>query len=131
MRTTLDGPILDCNQTCARIFGYATCEELKASPMNDQYFDPEDRNSFIARLKEEKSLTNYEHCLRRKDGSPVWLLGSANLVEGKDGEPAVNEETFDRHHRAQESGRDISQGVQCQSRTDCHRARFLKAAIST
>ncbi len=24
----------------------------------------------------------------------MWLLGSANLVEGKDGEPAVNEETL-------------------------------------
>ncbi|HVB58298.1 MAG TPA: MHYT domain-containing protein [Candidatus Acidoferrales bacterium] len=94
MRTALDGPILDCNQTCARIFGYASCDELKAAPMSDRYFDPEDRNSFIARLEEEKSLTNYEHCLRRKDGSPVWLLGSAHLVEGKDGEPAVNEETL-------------------------------------
>lgn len=94
MRTSLDGPILDCNQTCARIFGYASCDELKAAPMSDRYFDPEDRNSFIARLEEEKSLTNYEHCLRRKDGSPVWLLGSAHLVEGKDGEPAVNEETL-------------------------------------
>jgi two-component system, cell cycle sensor histidine kinase and response regulator CckA len=94
MRTTLEGAILDCNHTCARIFGYASRDELKASPMGDRFFDPEDRNSFIARLKEEKSLTNYEHCLRRKDGSPVWLLGSANLVEGRDGEPAVNEETL-------------------------------------
>jgi PAS domain S-box-containing protein len=94
MRTTLDGSILDCNQTCARIFGYASRDELRASPMRDRYFDQEDRNSFIATLNEEKSLTNYEHCLRRKDGSPVWLLGSANLVEGKDGEPAVNEETL-------------------------------------
>jgi PAS domain S-box-containing protein len=94
IRTTLDGPILDCNLTCARILGYASREELIASPMIDRYFDPEDRNAFIARLKAEKSLTNYEHCLRKKDGSPVWLLGSANLVEGKDGEPPVNEETL-------------------------------------
>ena len=94
MRTSLDGRILDCNNSCARIFGYASCDELKASPTSDRYFDPEDRNSFLARLKEEKSLTNYEHCLRRKDGSPVWLLGSANLVEGKDDEPAGNEETL-------------------------------------
>jgi len=94
IRTTLDGSILECNQACARIFGYASSDELKASPMDDRYFDPEDQNSFIAILKEEKSLTNYEHCLRRKDGSPVWLLGSANLVEGRDGEPTVNEETL-------------------------------------
>lgn len=94
IRSTLDGPILDCNQSCARIFGYQSREELMASPMIERYFDPEDRNAFVARLKKEKSLTNYEHCLRKKDGTPVWLLGSAHLVEGKDGEPAVNEETF-------------------------------------
>ena len=94
LRTTLDGPILDCNQACARILGYTSREELMASPVADHYFDPEDRNTFVAKLKKEKSLTNYEHCLRRKDGSPVWLLASAHLVEGKDGSPAVNEETF-------------------------------------
>ena len=55
IRTTLDGPILDCNPTCARIFGYASPEELIASPMIDRYFDPEDRNAFIARLKAEKA----------------------------------------------------------------------------
>ncbi|HEY4839481.1 MAG TPA: MHYT domain-containing protein [Candidatus Acidoferrales bacterium] len=94
MRTTLDGPILDCNQACARILGYASREELMASPVDAHYFDPEDRNTFIAKLKKENSLSNYERCLRRKDGSPVWLLASAHLVEGKDGVPAVNEETF-------------------------------------
>ena len=94
IRTTLDGPILDCNQACARILGYASREELMASPATDHYFDPEDRNTFIAKLKKEKSLSNHERCLRRKDGSPVWILASAHLVEGKDGVPAVNEETF-------------------------------------
>jgi two-component system cell cycle sensor histidine kinase/response regulator CckA len=94
IRTTLDGPILDCNQSCARIFAYGSREELMAGPMSERYFDPEDRNAFIAKLKKEKSLTNYEHCLKRKDGSAVWLLGSASLVEGKKGEPAVIEETL-------------------------------------
>jgi len=94
IQTTLEGSILDCNQSCARILGYASREELMASPIADHYFDPEDRNTFVAKLKKEKSLTNYEHCLRRKDGSPVWLLVSAHLVEGRDGLPAVNEETF-------------------------------------
>ena len=94
IRTTLDGRILECNLACARMFGYATCEDLTASPATDLYFRPEDRNTFIAILQRVKSLTNYEQCLRRKDGSKVWLLGSANLVEGKGGAPAVNEETF-------------------------------------
>jgi PAS domain S-box-containing protein len=94
IRTTLDGRILDCNLASAHIFGYATCEELIASPITDRYFDPEDRNAFIAALQSMNSLTNFEECLRRKDGSKVWLLGSANLVEGKGGAPTVNEVTF-------------------------------------
>jgi PAS domain S-box-containing protein len=94
IRTTLDGRILECNRACAHIFGYATSEEMIASPIGDRYFDPEDRNTFIAILGKVKFLTNYEQCLRRKDGSKVWLLGSATLVEGRDGAPAENEETF-------------------------------------
>jgi PAS domain S-box-containing protein len=94
IRTTLDGRILECNLACARIFGYATSEELIASPITDRYFHPEDRKTFIAILQKVKNLTNYEQCLRRRDGSKVWLLGSANFVEGAAGEPGVNEQTF-------------------------------------
>jgi two-component system cell cycle sensor histidine kinase/response regulator CckA len=94
LRTTLDGRILDCNLACARIFGYATCEEFIASPITDRYFHPDDRNTFLAILQRVKSLTSYEQCLRRKDGSKVWLLGGANLVDGKGGARTVNEETF-------------------------------------
>jgi two-component system cell cycle sensor histidine kinase/response regulator CckA len=94
IRTTLDGQILDCNDACARMFGYASCEEMLATPVTNRYVNPEDRDAFMTRLKKEKSLTNHEHCLRRKDGSPVWLLGSAHLVEGKEGAPAVKEETL-------------------------------------
>src|SRR5882672_976037 len=94
VRTTLDGKILDCNAACAKILGYSSRNELLASPVTNRCFHPEDQSVFIARLKQEKVLTNYEHCLRRKDGSSVWLLGSAHLVEGKNGAPAAYEETL-------------------------------------
>ncbi len=94
VRTTLDGRVVECNLACARIFGYATCEELIASPASARYFQQEDHAAFLAMLQEAKSLTNYEECRRRKDGSKVWLLGSANLLEGKGGAPAEIEKTF-------------------------------------
>ena len=94
VRTTLDGKILDCNAACAKILGYSSRNELLASPVTNRCFHPQDQAVFIARLKQEKVLTNYEHCLRRKDGSSVWLLGSAHLVEGKNGAPAAYEETL-------------------------------------
>src|SRR5258708_24037595 len=94
IRTTLDGKILDCNDACAKIFGYASRHEFIASPVTNRCFHPEDQAVFISRLKEEKILTNYKPCLRRKDGSSVWLLGSARLVEGQDGAPAAFEENL-------------------------------------
>jgi two-component system cell cycle sensor histidine kinase/response regulator CckA len=94
VRTTLDGKILDCNDACAKIFGYISREELLASPVTNRSVHPEDQAVFIARLKKENSITNYEHCLRRKDGSAIWLLGSAHLVAGKDGASGTYEETL-------------------------------------
>jgi len=94
VRTSLNGKILDCNDSCARILGYASREELLASPVTNHCVHPADQQEFAARLTQEKSLSNYEHCLRRKDGSPVWLLGSAHLAQGRNGAPAVNEEVL-------------------------------------
>jgi two-component system, cell cycle sensor histidine kinase and response regulator CckA len=94
IRTTLDGKILACNHACAKIFGYASREELLSIPVTNRSVRPEEHDAFIKRLKEEKSLTNHEYSMRRKDGSPVWLLRNARLVEGKGGAPAVIEETL-------------------------------------
>jgi two-component system, cell cycle sensor histidine kinase and response regulator CckA len=94
IRATLDGKLLDCNDACARILGYISREELLASPVTNRCVHLEDQVAFIDRLKVQKNLINYEHCLRRKDGSSVWLLGSAHFVEGKDGAAAAYEETL-------------------------------------
>ena len=94
IRATLEGKLLDCNDACARILGYISREELLASPVTNRCVHLEDQAAFIDRLKAQKNLINYEHCLRRKDGSSVWLLGSAHLVESKDGAAAAYEETL-------------------------------------
>ena len=92
-RTTLDGKFLDCNDSFANIFGYASREEVLARPAWEFYQSPEDRKASIARLKERQTLTNYEECLRRRDGSHVWVLENGNLVEGADGKLSVIEGT--------------------------------------
>src|SRR5262249_6812262 len=54
----------------------------------------------------EKSLTNFETCLRRKDGSPVWLLASTTLVDDRETGVPVCEGTLvditGRKHAEQE-----------------------------
>jgi len=92
-RSTLEGRILDCNESFARIFGYASREEVLQQAAWDFYVKPEDRQAALAKLLERQTLTNYELCLKRKDGSLVWVLESENLIEGPDGRLSIIEGT--------------------------------------
>ena len=92
-RSTIDGRILDCNESFARIFGYDSREEVLRQAAWDLYLRREDREAALAKLLERQSLTNYEICLRRKDGSSVWVLESEHLIDGPDGSLSVIEGT--------------------------------------
>jgi diguanylate cyclase (GGDEF)-like protein/PAS domain S-box-containing protein len=92
-RSTTDGRLLDCNESFARIFGYASREEVLRQDAWNFYVKPGDREAALAKLVERQSLTNYELCMRRKDGSQVWVLQNENLVEGPDGRLSVIEGT--------------------------------------
>jgi PAS domain S-box-containing protein len=90
-RVTVDGRLLDCNDACARIFGYASASEMLEHRAADLYFDASSRDEFLDRLREHGTLTNFEQCLRRKDGSPLWVLENATLVMRGEGEIALIE----------------------------------------
>ena len=93
-RSTLEGRILDCNEAFARIFGYSSREEVLRQAAWDLYVRAEDRQAALAKLIERQNLTNYELCLKRKDGSLVWVLQNENLTEGPDGLLSVIEGTI-------------------------------------
>jgi diguanylate cyclase (GGDEF)-like protein/PAS domain S-box-containing protein len=81
-RSTVGGKILECNDAMARIFGYERREEMIDVPAGDLYIDPEDRQRFLTMITEQKSLTNLELRMKRRDGSPVWVLENVALLEG-------------------------------------------------
>jgi PAS domain S-box-containing protein len=78
LRNTVDGDVLEINDAFARILGFASRDELRVRKVRDWYYRPADREAMLTRLLTERGLTNYELCLRHKDGSPVWVL--ANIV---------------------------------------------------
>jgi len=51
-RTTIEGRILDCNESFARIFGYTSREEVLRQAAWDFYVNPEDRQAAVAKLVE-------------------------------------------------------------------------------
>jgi diguanylate cyclase (GGDEF)-like protein/PAS domain S-box-containing protein len=94
-RTSLDGRILDCNSAFARILGYPSREDVLRVSALDLYSDPGDRESFVARLSQQRVLVNFELCLRRQDGSPVWVLANESLIEEPDGETVMDGSLID------------------------------------
>jgi PAS domain S-box-containing protein len=84
-RTALDRRITDCNEAFVKVFGFASREELLAHPVQEFYFDPREPEAITARIRAEKTLSNLELRLKRKDGSPVWVLVNENLIEGEAG----------------------------------------------
>ena len=93
-RTTLDGRVLDCNDAFARIFGYSSREEVIGRPAEDFYPSPEAHEAAMDRLRERQLLANHEECLRRRDGSLVWILQNGHVIEGADGAPGMVEGTI-------------------------------------
>ncbi len=93
-RTTIDGRILECNEACARILGYPSPEELLGRGAEAAYFDPAERQTVIAALRAQRSVTNLEVRLRRKDGAVVWVLENVSLLDGEAGAATVLEGTM-------------------------------------
>lgn len=99
LRTTFEGRILDANQSLARLLGFASREEVLQRSMWDFYHNPEDRPRLLARLRDQPTLTNYEICFRRRDGSPVWVLANISLLDEPLSGPVIHGTVIDISER--------------------------------
>lgn len=84
-QATLDGRILDCNFSFCQIVGYASREEALRNGVRVDYFNAADQDRINTWLQARKKLTNFEMCLRRKDGGTAWVLNSATLAKSEQG----------------------------------------------
>ena len=79
-----DGAILDCNEACAQILGFADRAQLLASQDTARkIIRGLSSGVFVA-----DSLVNSEHHFQRPDGSWGWALSNIRLVPG-DGRPVI------------------------------------------
>ncbi len=78
-RQTPDGRLLDCNDACARMLGYASRDELlSAGRLN--YVNASDPMTVMAALPDLGTLSNVEVALRKNDGSVAWVLQNLKYV---------------------------------------------------
>ena len=93
-RTTLDGRILECNPAAAHLFGCDSPEELLTLPITKFYPTVADREVLLTKLKAEKSVTNHEMRIRRKNGEAAWAMLNLSLLEDDSGAGRIIEGTF-------------------------------------
>jgi PAS domain S-box-containing protein len=91
--TSLDGRLLECNDAMATMLGYSSREDLLGRQVSGTLIVPAEYEALLAELKAEKKLSNREMRLQRKDGSGLWVIENATLVDGAEGRSPVIENT--------------------------------------
>jgi PAS domain S-box-containing protein len=82
-QTTPDGKYLSANPTLARIYGYASPDELIAGLTNisrQLYILPGRRDEFIRFMRTDGVVSEFESQVHRRDGSIIWILENARAV---------------------------------------------------
>ena len=82
------GELISINTAMARIYGYASPEEMIKSITNigeQLYVNPEDRARFRSALEEQGIVINFETQFYRKDGTKIWISISARTVKDSSG----------------------------------------------
>jgi len=90
-----DGTIVDCNDAWARIYGYGHAEEMIGAQINAHYPHPAARRMFLNVLQEHGLILNHELEMRRRDGTPVWVLITSVLIENGSGERQIQSTIVD------------------------------------
>src|SRR6202451_1332820 len=83
----LDGIIVDMNQTCVELLGYKNREEVLGKKVRTVHLPEDVLKTYVDLLGTIKRFPAREMRLFRTDGSMVWVMLSATLIEFQDGSP--------------------------------------------
>ena len=87
-QTSIQGRLLQANPALARMFGYASPEEMIASITNlgtQLYARSEDRERLRRLIAEHDIVENFEAETRTKDGRSIWVSINIHSVRGQNG----------------------------------------------
>jgi PAS domain S-box-containing protein len=93
-QTSASGQYLNANPALARIYGYASTEELIQGLTrieNQLYVDSTRRDAFILAMELHGRVRGFESEVYRKDGSVIWISENARIVRDSQGSIAYYE----------------------------------------
>ena len=103
-QTTPDGTYLSVNPALARMYGYASSEELMGTVRDIGavvYADPQRREEFKRIIAERGVVERFDYQVRRRDGSLIWISENARAVRDSKWRDCFLRRNGGRHHRAQ------------------------------
>ena len=127
-QSTPDGQYLLVNPALARMYGYASPEELLASVSDISrsiYVDPAVREEFKRLMARDGEVRGLEYQVRRKDGGTLWISEQARAVRDAAGEVLYYEgfiQDISRRRRAEEELRAARDAAEAASRA---KSQFL------
>ncbi|MGH9354030.1 MAG: PAS domain-containing protein, partial [Terriglobia bacterium] len=80
-RCTLEGRVLDLNDSCAHMFDYPTPEQARGHNLREAFSSPSDFEHLMGLLRERRAVSNLQMELRRQDGQRLCVVVGASLVE--------------------------------------------------
>ena len=117
-RTTVEGNYVLANRALARLYGYATPEDLMQALTNldhQLYVDPGRRKEFVRLMKEDQEVTEFESQVWRRDGGKLWISETARAVCNENGMVEYYEGTvhdISRRKNAEEALRDSQRFIE-------------------
>jgi PAS domain S-box-containing protein len=109
-----DGGLLTANPAMARLLGYASVDEFTREVRNIEqhlYIEPRHPSGFIPLLRQQGKISEFETLMRRRDGTVIWVIGSAYAVRDESGRALYYEGTLrdiTEHKRVEEALRQLS-----------------------
>lgn len=88
-QSTLNGQFLAVDPRLADLLGYASADELRDAVTDiasQIYVEPASRSRLVDMIRRQGCVNHLETCVRRKDGSQLWIAEYAQAVTDADGE---------------------------------------------
>jgi PAS domain S-box-containing protein len=83
--TSMQGKFIDVNQAGVEMLGYTHKKELMNIHLKDTYLNPEDRKRFQSEITRKGFVKDFEVTLKRKNGTPIDCLITANIRKEEQG----------------------------------------------
>ena len=84
-RTTIEGKIVFCNRSYARLFGFDNISELIGYPVINLYRNKMDRGILIHSIMQRGRVSELPVAFVKQDGTPIWCAVTARAVLDDDG----------------------------------------------